>query len=340
MPDNANLILHAYDGSRQLLPGSLEWSVQTRDGRSPADGQQTLHFFDLKGASQVLSVPSFDNFGDLYTVIATAKGSEDTAWYPVHVNPKVPVNLSLMFMPKKGEPHFANATWSKLQQARPGVAAVVLRGCEDASAAADKYGAVQEGRKPALACFLNIMTALAAIRLPSGKCPLDYYWNLAWPAGDWRDPNWMGNLDTNFKQDRFFCYVDRAILPDVRAAAGHGFSQEPDPQAWGHSGATESYKQTQFDMANVQLTFHGNDMLTLPDDSGNPVPCVKIEPDIDYFKDIAAHALGEVIPNFITKGLTDPRVVYWMRWMTHKRDGLPDFDPLYTIEAELAAANA
>jgi hypothetical protein len=185
---------------------------------------------------------------------------------------------------------------------------------------------------------VNFATALGQMRLPSGKSALDYYWNINWPAGDSRDPNWLAALDTIFHQDRFFCYVDQAILPDVRSGKGQGFSEEADPQAWGHGDATESYKQTQFDVANVQLTFHGHDTCTLRDDMGQPVKCVKIEPDIDYYKDVAAHGLMEVTPNWISKevgrtGLTDPKVVYALRWMATRREGLPDFNPLYTVEA-------
>lgn len=338
MPDTANIILHAYNGARQLIPNNVTWSAQTRDGRSPSDGQKTLQFPNLRGASQVLSVPFFDNFGDMYTVIASVAGCNDSAWYPVHVNDAKPTDLSLMFLPKDGAPHFANATWDKLSQARPGVASIIQRGCGDAQGAADKYAEVMEKRPAPLACFLNIVTALSDMVLPSGKSPLDYYWNVAWPQGDPSSADWVTQLDNVLKQDRFFCYVDQAIIADVRSAVGQGFSQEPDPQAWGHTGATESYKQTQFDMANVQLTFHGRDTATFADQNNNLVSCVKIEPDIDYYKDVAAHALLEVIPNFVTKGLTDPRVVYAMRWMTAKREGLPDFDPLYTVEAAAAGA--
>jgi len=333
MPDTANIILHAYDGARQPFAATAKWSAQTRDGRPPSAGREVREFPNLVGASQVLPVPFFDNFGDLYTVIASAEGYENSAWYPVHVSGLVPNDLFLMFLPKGGRPHFANATWTKLMQLRPGVAAIIQRGCENSASSADKYAEVLEERPAALACFLNIMTAVADMRLPSGKCPLDYYWNISWPAGDPTDAHWLDNLDSVFKQDRFFCYVDQAILPDVRAGVGHGFSQEPDPQAWGHGGATESYKQTQFDVANVQLTFHGRDVANFVGADANPIPCVKIEPDIDYYKDVAAHALLEVIPNWITKGLTDPRAVYALRWMTTKREQMPEFDPLYTVEA-------
>jgi hypothetical protein len=215
-----------------------------------------------------------------------------------------------MFLPKNGSPHFANATWAKLLQSRPRLAEIIQRGCESPAGSADKYGEVMESRPAALACFLNIMTALSDMQLPSGKRPLDYYWNIGWPQGDFKDKAWLVNLDNIFKQDRFFCYVDEAILPDIRMAVGNGVSEEPDPQAWGHTGATESYKQTQFDVANVQLTFHGRDTATFVDTNNTPIRCVKIEPDIDYYKDVAAHALLEFIPHWITKGLTDPLVVY------------------------------
>jgi hypothetical protein len=137
------------------------------------------------------------------------------------------------------------------------------------------------------------------------------------------------------KQDRFFCYVDQAILADVQAGAKLGaFSKEPSPEKWGHIGATESYKQTQFDVANLQLTFHGRDTATFQDENHNLVQCVKIEPDIDYYKDLGAHGLLEVIPNTITHGLTDPKVVYMLRWMAAKREPhLPEFNPLFTVEA-------
>src|SRR5262249_34436319 len=106
------------------------------------------------------------------------------------------------------------------------------------------------------------------------------------------------------------------------------FSQEPDPSAF-HPGATRSYKQTQFDTTNVQLTFHENNIKTLPGPNG-PVDCIVVEPDIDYYKDLVSHFLLEVLPNKFTGGLTDPRVVYMLRWMVGKQSGA-DFDPLYTL---------
>src|SRR6185312_4213556 len=46
MSDSATIVLHAYDGTRQLVPDTFKWSALTRDGLSPNAGQQTLHFLD------------------------------------------------------------------------------------------------------------------------------------------------------------------------------------------------------------------------------------------------------------------------------------------------------
>jgi hypothetical protein len=56
-----------------------------------------------------------------------------------------------------------------------------------------------------------------------------------------------------------------------------------------------------------------------------------VEPDIDYFRDLGAHALFEVIPNAITHSLTNPVEVYVLRWIAGQRAGIPEFDPRYVI---------
>jgi len=181
------------------------------------------------------------------------------------------------------------------------------------------------------------MTALSEMRFPSGRGPLDYYWNICWPAGDPNSAGWLKQIDDRFKRDRFFCYVESGIISEFAEAVDRGmFDPEPDPSRWGHVGATESYKQTQFDVANVQLTFHGHDpadfTTTAPDGSPRQVSCVKIEPDIDYYRDLGAHFLLEYLPHQFTKGVSDPKAVYMLRWMAARASGR-DFDPLYTIES-------
>jgi hypothetical protein len=145
-----------------------------------------------------------------------------------------------------------------------------------------------------------------------------YFWKPIWD--DKRFP---------MAQDRFFAYVDKALVEEVALGRKMGaFEEEKNPSAF-HPGATLSYKQTQFDVTNVQLTFHqGNQQLI--DTPKGSVDCVVVEPDIDFYKDLLAHFFAEVLPNEFTGGKTDPRAVYLLRWMAGRQSG-SDFDPLYTI---------
>ena len=126
----------------------------------------------------------------------------------------------------------------------------------------------------------------------------------------------------------------------IKALADVGaFAPEVDPAHW-HRGitglvdpATRSWKQTRFDVGNVQLTFHESTKTTLVDAAGRSVDCVVVEPDADLYKDLLAHGLTEVVPNLLTGGKTDPRIVYAMRWMASRQEeGIPEFDPPVTIE--------
>jgi hypothetical protein len=338
MADTAQITVNVYDGARQPLDPSIGWMVRASDGR-PLSQRQTQTFAGLHGPGATLTVPFFDMFFDNYTVIVSPDGYSDCAWAPVPVDTSAPAVIDLMALPKNPSANFAAATWAKLVATRPGIAEIIRRGNGGNDAAAQTaWGSVLESRPLALACFLNITMAMSQMILPSGKTPLDYYWNIGWPDGDSTAGGWLAKLDEVFKQDRFFCYVDASILPDIRQAAKQGsFAQEANPSMF-HPGSTESYKQTQFDVANVQLTFHGKDVHPLPGPDGNPVPCVKIEPDIDYYKDLLAHGLLEVLPNAITKGLTDPLVVYMLRWVAAKRiPGIAEFDPLFTIQGAASA---
>jgi hypothetical protein len=76
----------------------------------------------------------------------------------------------------------------------------------------------------------------------------------------------------------------------------------------------------------VQLTFHEGEKTTI-----NGVNCAMVEPDIDYYRDPAAHILLEVLPNALTHTLTDPAEVYVLRWIAGQTAGIPEFRPLYTI---------
>jgi hypothetical protein len=159
------------------------------------------------------------------------------------------------------------------------------------------------------------VTALRAVQLPVGR-PLDHFKELIWE----------GKLAP--QRDRFFAFADRELVEQIKRAREEGtWANAP---AFSHPGATSAFKQVQFGEANLQLAFHER-----PEDTRviDGVTCVKVEADMDYFKDVLAHFLLEVIPNAITKNKTDPKIVYLLRWIAGRHAGMAEFDPPYTIEA-------
>jgi hypothetical protein len=128
------------------------------------------------------------------------------------------------------------------------------------------------------------------------------------------------------RQDRFFAWADPKLIGQIELAKQQTPKTFENAPALLHPGATRSYKQIQFGEANVQLTFHEDNRLEV-----DGVNCVMVEPDIDYFKDPGAHLLLEVAVNEFGS-VTDPKAVYALRWIAGRRAGVPEFDPLYTIQ--------
>ncbi|MGC0779656.1 MAG: hypothetical protein WCD68_20850 [Candidatus Acidiferrum sp.] len=310
-----SILINLVDGTQQPLSNSVKWSARIHDGRPP-DQWQMVNVAGAGSAELVRGLRYFDNLFDSYTVIVNANGYEDAGWMPVHISPARPAPVDLMLLPKDSHLNFSGATWKALNSLRPRFAEILSAGISDAPARYSNLTEQPDGL--VLGCLLNLLTAMSQITLPSAKSPLDYYWQPIWD-------------DPLFKmaQDRFFAYVDKALVDDVVKAGKQGsFAEEKNPGAL-HPGATLSYKQTQFDVTNVQLTFHQRNPKTLDGPNG-PVDCIVLEPDIDYYKDLLAHFFIEVLPNKFTGGLTDPRAVYVLRWMAGKQAG-SEFNPLYTM---------
>lgn len=315
MDDTGSILINLVDGTRQPLPANVKWSAQIHDGRPPSEWR-LVNINGAGPAELIKGLTYFDNFFDNYTVIINSNDYEDAAWMPVHISSAKPAAVDLMLIPKEAHLNFSGASWPALSGIRPRFAQILSAGIENAS---DRYGNLMEQNQGlVLACLLNLLTAISQIILPSEKTPLDYYWQPIWD-----DPQFSA------AQDRFFAYVDRALVDDVVKAGKMGsFAEEKDPGVF-HPGATLSYKQTQFDVTNVQLTFHQGNAKRIQGPDG-PVDCIVVEPDIDYYKDLLSHFFVEVLPNKFTGDITDPRAVYVLRWMAGKQAG-SDFNPLYTM---------
>lgn len=310
-----SILINLVDGTRQPLASDVKWSAQIFDGRPPEQAK-TVTVDGAGPAELVKGLTFYNNFFDNYRVVVNAKGYEDAGWMPVLVSPAKPAVVNLMLLPKNAHLNFSGATWNALNSLRPRFAEILSAGIDIAP---DRYSKLMEQPKGlVLGCVLNLLTAMSQITLPSGKNPLDYYWQPFWD-----DPLFP------MAQDRFFSYVDRVLVDDVVKAAKMGSFAEEKGSAIFHPGATLSYKQTQFDVTNVQLTFHQGNSKTVHGPSGT-VDCIVVEPDIDYHKNLVNHFFMEVLPNKFTKGLTDPRGVYLLRWMAGKQAG-SNFNPLQTM---------
>lgn len=300
--------VNVFDGRRLPISSQIEVLYTLRDGNQ----KQVYRQFQRASSLTVNGLPFFNNFGDFYAVMAWASGYRQSGFYPVRLAPNAPQQVDLMLIPVDAGFNFAG-TWEAIQAKRPVLARLLGTGTGSDGAARDRFSDMMENRPAALACLLNLATAMEQINLRSGT-PLDYFQEIIW--------------DDTLAQDRFFGYADARLIDEVQDAAQQGIFAPEFGTALFHPGATRSWKQITFGEANVQLTFHEN-----PEDRRtiNGIDCVKTEPDIDYYKDLAAHTLLEVVANGIGGSLTDPREVYVLRWMAGRRAGRPEFDPLYSL---------
>jgi hypothetical protein len=302
----ATILVNLYDGTRELLPQGTQVLLRVIDG-----AQQQVFADFVKGPTIRVTVPFQNGLRDTYTILVSADGYVQAGFHPVRVSPTLIRPVFLMLLPRHSRCDFFASQWDALQKTHPAFRKL-FEGNPPAPNAQLRYEQCMEDRPASIACLLNILTVMQDIDLPQST-PLSYMQEILW--------------DESLAQDRFFAWADRTLVEQVRIAASQGaFAQEPSPGLL-HPGATTSYKQIQFGEANLQLTFHENDQ------APGGKNWVKVEPDIDLFKDMGAHAILEVIPGFFG-GLTDPKGVYVLRWIAGHQANVPAFNPPYTIRAE------
>jgi hypothetical protein len=312
MPAISRIQLSLFTSARQPISPNFEYLVRINNGH-----HQSVHSDFHRGHPPVFEVQFFDNFGDDYSVIVSAKKHHDSGFFPVKVSQAELSHLALMLLPRKSRYNFANAQWDRLNQTDPALIRMISRGLPGEETARELYDEMLDGtdrQQDKLASFHNIVTALKSIDLRVGN-PFDYFKQLIW---DKHPP----------QQDRFFAFADARLVEQIMLSVVD--KKWANASAFSHPGATSAFKQLQFGEANVQLAFHERLEDTRDIDG---VKCIKVEADIDYFKDPAAHFLVEVIPNAITNNKTNPKIVYLLRWIAGRQNGAPEFDPPYTIEA-------
>jgi hypothetical protein len=303
MADTSTLRLRIFDGSRQLFSKPANFLVKI------VDGNQTQHVWHDYPQNDMTfnGLPFYNNLFDNYTVVVSSAGYKQAGYQPVKLSNTYTTTLDIMLIGNDPGFSFVDARWDTAKVDYPFVATGA-----DNAIGEQRYDNLLEAEEP-LACLLNLCEAMSQIALPQGT-PLDYIKQIRWDA------------PYAPVQDRFFAWCDVGLIDQVKASAAAGkFAVENAPGVF-HPGATSSWKQIQFGEANVQLTFHENDKLTL-----HGVDCVMLECDMDYYRDLAAHTILEVIPNGLTHTLTNPTEVYVLRWIAGRTAGVPDFAPIYTI---------
>lgn len=310
--DSCSVRVQVFDGTRRLTGAGIRLLVRIRDGNQ----KELISDFYKNPSILFEGLPFYNNLGDNYAVLVSADGYDQAGFYPVHVSPTVIQPVDLMLLPKRRRYNFEPAQWVKLAGSNPKWAEILASGAPSAAAAKQRYEDLVRDKPSSLAALLNIMAAMRDIHLPQGT-PIDYMRQLIW--------------DQSMAQDRYFAWADKALVEQVRLACAQGLFKPEFGSGLFHPGATSSYKQVRFGEANVQLTFHEQEETSI-----DGIPCVKVEPDIDYYRDEAAHTILEVIPNLVSGGKTDPAAVYVLRWIAGRHAGVPEFNPPYSIVGDEA----
>jgi hypothetical protein len=308
--------LNVVDGTRQSVGDDLEFLVRILDG-----SKRQVATKWVKGPTiPIMGLPYHDSPDDWYTIIVHADRYQDAGIYPVRLMAGRLIDAYVMLIPNDANFHFPPIDTI---QADPKIYRLLASG--SAGDVAVRYHTAIENQPLQLGALLTIGTAIRDIPLDDQSSPLEYYWEVIWDL---------------LMQDRFWAWVDARLADRIKTLANlHSFAEEQDAANW-HPGiagrvqpATRSWKQTRFDVSNVQLTFHETNTRTIQRPDGTSLDCVIVEPDIDYYKDLLSHGLLEALPNLLTGGKTDPRQDFLLRWMATKLEGVqPDFTPPCTVE--------
>lgn len=328
----AEILLRLVDGRRQPFDSAADLLLTVRDGNQ----NTVVSRFVTCGPSGEIHVEKLrvhDNLADRYTVLVSTRHHTDAGFTPVTVKADTQQTLDLMLL--RREASFDFAAFDQIAISHPDTHSLICGGSTTPGEGERIYNDLKTDNAFALACLLNITTALTQITLSPAPgidpMPLRSFKALR------LDP------DHAPQRDRFFAWVDRRLVQQVAGTVGAAGVNTVVPAPKGlHPGATSSFKQADFGEGNVQFTFHENDRQPL-----DGTECVGIEVDIDYFRDPGAHILLEVFPNKLKEkvntlkgkvlgsesaaALTDPKTVYGLRWIAGRRLGV-DFAPPYTLQ--------
>jgi hypothetical protein len=310
-----------YDGDQHLFSNrNAEVTVvDEKSGESRTSlyhgGALSLTFADSGGEAQTC------------TISVHAPGFKSTETKHLRIENGGNTSISLMLVPRHAGLDMDQAHWQDLTREDPELMSRLLCNNQGPQDCSSTYEQILRQQPDNLAALINISVALQQIQI-GGRSAFSYYQSIG--------------LDHSLFRDRFFAYVDKALLQQLKADSQNHHRDRPAGDApfarlhgsWIlHRHATISFKELDLDSANVQITFQEKDTRVI-----NGIECVRVDTDIDYYKRFA-HGLLEVIPNLLMHKRTDPEKVYRLRWNATKKQqargsGISDFAPPIGLKAK------
>ena len=297
--------IELYDAARERVAPTFESRITLINGALKIVRQERI-------VGQALEVPVEVTNGpiDNYSVHVSAAHCHDTWFHPVNIGRIGNRPVSLMMLPRKTRYRFEE--WESLSGE---LRDFFSRDPGSEGEGRDRYNDLLDGperQQDILGAFHNFTTALTGIRL-EGRTAFSYFRKLIWngekpPAGD-----------------RIYAVAHRDI--------GDALERGRKRKEWAtastafHPGATKSYKEKSYGEGNLQISIYGKDDVGEKD-------FVRVEVDIDYYRDALSHALLELVPNKLAERTTDPKMGYRLRWIAMRNISGVGFDPPYILERD------
>jgi hypothetical protein len=309
------------DGDGHPMTGKTA-EVIIRDDKS---GQRTHNFY--QGEVLKIIVPDFDGSSQSFTISAHAPGYAKAVSRHVRIEKGSNVVVSFLMVPHHPSLDMEDAHWQNMAFDDPQLLSRLLCDNQGPSDCSATYETMLKLHPENLAALINISVALQQIQI-GGRSAFSYYQSIG--------------LGDNLFRDRFFAYVDKALLLQLKADTDKKQLNKPAGDtpfarlhlSWIlHRHATSSFKELDLDKANVQITFNERDTQII-----NGVECIRVDTDIDYYRRFK-HGFREVIPNLITHRRSSPLTVFKLRWTATKKEqskggDIADFSPRLSLKAK------
>jgi hypothetical protein len=311
----ATIRIHLMDGGRHPVTEDLEALVRIFDSH-----RRLVASSFVTGPQAIFpNLPLAENGAERFTVLAHARGYRDGLLFPVRPVRNMLADVALLLVPENGL--FLFESPDLLESGHPSIRRML---------GPEQRQALYQLNPRHLAGLLNLCAAMETLPLPdeSFSTPLHLDWQPVWDL---------------LTPERVWAWVDLRFLEILRKAAClRSFAVELHPETRssgiaGHAGpATSSWREVRFPAGNLRFTFHEHDRRTL--DLLNPlgdtrsVDCVLVEAEIDCWGDLLSLGLAEAVPPAAQREKSSVEMAYQLRWMMHRLERLPEFDPPYRIE--------